>query len=144
MPEILQQLSIKASPAQLFAAISEQKGLANWWTADTVAKPKGGAVAEFGFNHRQVVFRMQIEELEQNQRVVWRCLGGHPEWTGTYLVFELTEEPDGKGTVVRMGHFGWRSTDGILAMCSYDWARYLTSMKSYLETGRGMPHTESP
>ncbi len=95
-------------------------------------------MAEFGFNDRTVVFRMKIEELEPGQRVRWRCLEGDPEWEGTTLTFELS--PEDGATILDFGHRGWVSADGILPMCSYDWALYLTSLKTYIEEGEGAPH----
>ncbi len=112
MPEILHQLIIDVPPSATFDAITEQKGLSSWWTTDVKAEPTVGSIAEFGFNERAVVFDMRIVALDKPNFIRWHCLAGHP------------------------GEF----SDGILAQCSYDWARYLTSLKSYLETGTGSPH----
>jgi uncharacterized protein YndB with AHSA1/START domain len=139
MPEILHQLRINAPVERVYAALTQQTGLASWWTKDTRAAPTLGSIAQFGFNNRQIIFKMQIDALEPNKQVQWRCLGDHPEWTDTEVIFELS--PDVAGTTLRFSHFKWKSTDGILARCSYDWARYLTSLKSYLETDTGMPHS---
>lgn len=138
MPEIRHQLTIDDRPEAVYRAITDHDGLASWWTRDTEADPEVGSVARFGFNKRSTVFRMRIDELEPNRRVKWGCLGDDPEWEDTELVFELT--PNEGGTVLRFGHLGWKSAGGILPMCSYEWARYLTSLRSYVETGEGSPH----
>ena len=44
-----------------------------------------GGKAEFGFDKRGMVFRMNIDKLEPSKRVVWSCQGDHPEWNGTVL-----------------------------------------------------------
>jgi len=138
VPEILHQLTIRARPAQVYRALTTAEALAAWWTRDVVAEPAIGSVAQFGFNRREVVFRMFVQELEEEKRVRWRCLGGHPEWRDTEITLSLSAVAD--GTVVRFAHGGWKSSDGILAVCSFDWACYLASLKSYLETGCGSPH----
>lgn len=138
MPDIMHQLTIKAPPAEVYVAITEQKGLAAWWTTDTVAKPKVGAFAEFGFGKRDTVIKMQIEELVPFSKVRWHCVGGIGEWEHTQLTFDL--EKKSKNTVLLFRHLGWRSTDGALALCSFDWAHYLMSLRALVETGRGNPH----
>ena len=138
MPDIIHQLTITASPLDVFWALTEQERLAMWWTRDTRAKPEVGSIAEFGFNERAVVFRMQITALETDKRVAWHCLGNSQEWVDTNLSFDLSQSNE--GTALRFAHSDWKSTDGTFAVCSYDWANYLRSLKLYLETGAGMPH----
>ena len=132
-------LRIDALVERVYAALTQPTGLASWWTKDTRATPTLRSVAQFGFNNRQTIFKMHIDALEPNKLVRWRCLGDHPEWTDTEVIFELT--PDAHGMILRFSHLKWKSTDGILARCSYDWARYLTSLKSYVETAIAMPHS---
>lgn len=138
MADILHELVIHASPEDVYQALTEEEGLANWWTRDTRAVPMVGAVAEFGFHDRSVVFKMRIDQLVPGRKVSWYCLGEHPEWKETVLEFGLS--PDSDRTRLRFSHRGWKSINGIFARCSFDWARYLLSLKSYLETGEGNPH----
>lgn len=143
MPDILHQLVIEAPAASLYRALTEPDGLAAWWTADVDAEPELGSVASFGFDGRSTVFKMKIEDLVENEFVRWHCVGGHPEWEHTEITFDLTEEAGDAGprTILYFAHRGWESTDGVMAMCSFDWARYLTSLKAYLEGGAGSPHS---
>ncbi len=138
MPDILHQLTIHARPAEVFRELTTTEGLSAWWTRDALADPTIGAVAQFGFNRREVVFRMFLQDLEENAQVRWRCLGGHPDWRDTEITFALS--PIADGTVLRFAHRGWKSSDGIFAVCSFEWARYLSSLRSYVETGLGFPH----
>ena len=138
MAEILHQLVIDVPPGGVFDAITQQKGLSQWWTTDVRAEPKVGSIAEFGFNSRAAVFEIRIVALDRPNFVRWHCLVGHPEWSNTDLTFALSGRAG--ATVLRFAHRGWESSEGILAQCSYDWARYLASLKSYLETGSGSPH----
>lgn len=138
MPDIMHQLTIRATPEVVYGAITEEKGLAAWWTTDTTAKNKVGSVSEFGFGRKDTVIRMQVEELVPFSMVRWRCLGGVEEWEHTQLIFELQSR--GKSTVLLFRHLGWKSTDGALALCSFDWAHYLMSLRSFAEAGTGNPH----
>ena len=47
MHDILHCIGIQATPQQVYAALSEQKGLAGWWTKDTKAEAKVGAILQF-------------------------------------------------------------------------------------------------
>ena len=62
-------------------------GLRGWWTADTKTDEKVGGKAEFGFDKRGMVFRMRIEKLDPDRRVVWSCHGDHQEWADTVLTW---------------------------------------------------------
>lgn len=137
MAEILHQLTIKASPGRVYKALTEQKGLASWWTQFVTAEPRVDSVGEFLFEGGKVNLRMKILKLLPNRAVVWHCMGGHPEWASTQISFEL--EQNENQTILRFAHRGWRSPNGILPICSFDWARYLMSLRSYLEKGQGYP-----
>lgn len=76
MPDILHRLVIGTSPAQVNRALTVPEALAAWWTRDVTAEPTVGSVALFGFNRREVVFRMFVQELVETPRVRWHCLGG--------------------------------------------------------------------
>lgn len=140
MADIKHQLDIGASPEKIYEAITSQEGLSNWWAVDTRAKPEVGSVTKFGFNKRRTVFEMEVKELTPPSKIRWACNGGHPEWEGTRLEFEITETE--KGSSLLFSHLDWESTDGIYPMCSYDWAGYLYSLRMYCETGEGLPHPE--
>lgn len=140
MAGIRHYLSINAPAAKVYRAITEQDGLASWWTEDCVVRPEEGSISEFNFGDRYHN-KMKVTRLVANQRVQWECLEGDAEWVGTRFVFELEEE-DGK-TVVRFGHTHWREATDFMASCNYHWGCYMTSLKSYCETGRGSPFPKS-
>ena len=104
MAELKHQILIDATPYQVFATLATQAGLASWWTADTKVDEKVGGTAEFGFDKRQMVFRMTIDRLEPGKEVVWSCHGDHPEWTGTSttLTWNIAREAD--ETVLHFTH----------------------------------------
>lgn len=140
MHAILHTLAIQGSPGQVYAAITEEDGLKGWWTRFARAKSELAHVNEFGFNAGQFVFRMRVEELDEDKHVKWTCLGGHPEWENTTVEFDIEPNPNGDGVLLHFAHRGWRREDGVLPHCSYDWAQYLRSLRMLIEKGKGTPH----
>ncbi len=137
MAELKHLVVIDAPLETVYRALTEQAGLAGWWTRETVAEPTVGSIAEFRFGHRYHN-RMRIIDLEENRRVEWRCLDGDEEWIGTSLRFTL--EPDGdERTTVRFTHGGWRGATDFFASCNTIWGGYMRSLKAFCETGAGAP-----
>lgn len=141
MADILLENTIKVSPDKVYTALTEQSGLASWWTKDTRAQAVVGSTAEFGFGGGAVTFKFKVEALDAGKKVIWTPIeGGPPDWAGTRITWDLT--PVEGGTKVLMGHRGYSMTEGSFASVNYNWAGYLISLKYYLETGKGTPHPD--
>lgn len=138
MPEMYHEIQVQAPPEKVYQAIATREGLRSWWTSDTVAEPRVGSVAEFGFHSRAGVFRMRVEELQPGRRVVWACLGDPDEWRGTRLTWELSAKNG--GTLLRFVHAGWCSTGGIFATCNSTWGELMYRLKNYAEGKAPGPH----
>lgn len=137
MAEILHELIIKTSPTKVYQALTDPKGLANWWTRHVQAEPRTNSIAQFTFDHGQTTLRMKILRLLPNKMVVWHCVGGLSEWEDTQIYFEL--EPSKDSTRLLFSQRGWKRTTGTFPKCNFDWARYLLSLRAYLEKGKGYP-----
>jgi len=137
MPDALLEAPIAASPERVYAAITEQAGLARWWTPDATAEASVGSVAELRFRGGRHVIRMEVTALEPGRRVQWAVRQGAPEWAGTSVSWELT--PTETGTRVRFAHRNYPSVEGTFAQVTFNWAWYLSSLKDYLEAGTGRP-----
>jgi uncharacterized protein YndB with AHSA1/START domain len=135
MADIRINVVIKATPQIVYNALSTQDGLAGWWAKQTTAKPEVGFVNVFTFGK----FRneMKVTKLVPDKRVEWECINSIEEWIGTSISFDL-EEKDGK-TILRFTHGGWKAVTDTFAGCTYDWARFMTSLRSLCETGTGTP-----
>jgi uncharacterized protein YndB with AHSA1/START domain len=131
MPDLKHQVPIDATRATVYAAIATEDGMRHWWTADTTMDEKPGGKAEFGFDKRGMVFRMDIKALEPAKRVVMQCHGDHPEWAGTTLTFTVAQE-DGK-TVLRLNHSGWKDASDFCAACNSMWGNLMFRLKGYVE-----------
>jgi uncharacterized protein YndB with AHSA1/START domain len=138
MADLKHQISIQAAPAKVYAALATQAGLGGWWTADTTADEKAGGKAEFGFDKRGMVFRMNIEQLDPGKGVVWSCHGDQPEWDGTTLTWALSPEPG--GTTLRFTHGNWKSVTDLCALCNSSWGELMHRLKDYAEGKNPGPH----
>jgi uncharacterized protein YndB with AHSA1/START domain len=136
MADIRHMLLVDAPVDAVYRAITEQGGLAGWWTEQTVAKPEIDSLAEFKFGDRYYN-KMRVVALEPDKRVEWECLEGDKEWIGTRFVFDL--EKQGDQTLLRFQHTDWRAVTDFYASCNYHWGYYMRSLKLYCETGKGMP-----
>ncbi|RPD40599.1 SRPBCC family protein [Chitinophaga barathri] len=135
MADIRHNLVIKAAPGKVYQAVTTQEGLESWWCKNTTAQPETGFVNLFIFGqHRN---EMKVTELAPDKRAAWECVHSIGEWIGTKVSFDL-EEKNGN-TLLRFTHGGWREVTDMFAACSFDWAIFLKSLKSYCETGTGQP-----
>jgi uncharacterized protein YndB with AHSA1/START domain len=137
MTEIRQYLTIRAPVEKIYRALTEQEGLAGWWTEDTIAKPEVNAIIEFKFGdvyHN----KMRITRLEPDRRVEWECIEGDEQWIGTTFSFDL--EPENDQVILRFTHGNWEKPTDFFASCNYHWGIYLRSLKHLCETGKGEPY----
>jgi uncharacterized protein YndB with AHSA1/START domain len=138
MADILHLVNIAAPPEKIFAALTEQQGLAGWWTEHVAAEPKVGTVARFRFADHGGS-DTKIAALQPHRLVHWRCVAhlSGEEWVGTELFFELVPGPD--RTALRFSHRRWLEATDFLRYCSVRWALYLVSLKQLVESGQGKP-----
>ncbi len=80
---------------------------------------------------------MEVQELDTHKAVRWRCVDKVPEWIGTDISFQLSEQDN--QTVVLFGHRNWREETEFTSHCSTKWATFLLSLREYVETGKGQP-----
>jgi uncharacterized protein YndB with AHSA1/START domain len=141
MADIIHRIGIKSSPDQVYKALSTINGLANWWTEETEGEDQTGGKIQFTFRSQagevKGIMIMQVEQLEPGTLVRWRCVDGPPEWIGTIVTFDLSEQ-DGQ-TIILFGHRNWAEAVEFMAHCSMKWAVFLLSLREYVETGKGRP-----
>src|SRR5262244_1153744 len=138
MSDIVLELTIAAAPDKVFKALTERQGLEGWWTTHMVAEPKVGSALEAFFSGGQSVIKMQMHTLEPGRKVVWAVRERVAGWGGSQFTWDLS--PVEEGTKVLFGYRDFpASADGNLPRLTYVWAGNLTSLKAYLETGKGHP-----
>lgn len=131
MAEMTHLIRIESSAEKVFEALSTTKGLRGWWTADSLAEPRPGGKAEFGFYNRATVFRMNVTEFKPNQRLIWECVGDDAEWKGTRLTWAIAEE-DGR-SVVEFRHADWKQESAYFKTCNSTWGALMYRLKDYVE-----------
>jgi uncharacterized protein YndB with AHSA1/START domain len=136
--DILHAVSIRGTPQQVFAALTEQSGLAGWWTRDVEAQPTVGSIAKFRFGKGGGP-DMEVVALAPNKFVHWRCRSNtwSDEWVNTELTFEIESRDD--RTMVSFSHRRWMKESEFMRHCSQKWATFLLSLKSLVEQGKGAP-----
>ncbi len=139
MPDILHRVGIRAPAQQVFAVLSEQNGLAGWWTRNVAAAPVVGSVNRFRFGDKGFN-DMKVIELSPGKRVKWLCVDGAAEWIGTEITFDLKEQND--ATVLLFAQRFWKEPVEFMHYCSTKWAAYLIGLKSLCETGTGAPYPD--
>jgi uncharacterized protein YndB with AHSA1/START domain len=128
------RIGINASPKKVYAALTEEQGLAGWWTKNASASATVGAILHFRFGDRGFN-EMQVVRLVPDRRVEWRCVNGAKEWIGARLTFDLKKEHG--GTRILFYQRGWKRPVEFMHYCSTKWAVYLVSLKWLLETAKG-------
>ena len=141
MVDILHRVGMKSSVADVYKAISTREGGTAWWTTNTTGEGKVGGVLKFMFsaNGSEIGgFDMKVLELQPAKRVLWEVVGGPDEWIGTKVSFDLKQSGD--HAIVLFKHQGWKEPVEFMHHCSTKWAMYLMSLKSLVETGKGVPN----
>lgn len=137
MVDILHRVGMTTStPRPVYEALTTVPGLAGWWTEQTAGEAAGGGLVTFRFPPVGG-FDMEVLEAVPDERVVWRVVDGPPEWVGTTIHWELSQ--DGPFTIVRFAHRGWAEPVEFMSHCSTKWATFLLSLKELVETGQGAP-----
>ncbi len=136
MVDILHRVGAKASPEDVYAALTTIDGLASWWTEDTKGEDKVGGVIEFRFGEAGG-FDMLVLEAQPAECVLWEVVDGPEEWIGTQVRLELKQEEG--FTIVLFSHEGWKEPVEFMHHCSTRWATFLMSLKAMVETGKGEP-----
>lgn len=136
MPDLRHIVAISAPPETVYAMVATQAGMRSWWTADTEMEERVGGSAAFGFDRRTVIFRMTVATLDPPCRVVLRCHGDQPEWSGTTLSFDVSKDEEGASLI--FVHGGWRELTDFCSSCNAMWGNLIYRLKDAAEgNGRG-------
>ncbi|MES2106479.1 MAG: SRPBCC domain-containing protein [Pseudomonadota bacterium] len=138
-------LTITATPAAVYAALTTTKGLRGWWTPDCEGTMEVGGTIHFRFGttHKD----MRIERLEPGREVRWECTRAHiaadsiahkDEWVGTQPVFRMSDVGQGR-TRLDFEHIGLVPSLECYGLCYKGWEQFMGSLQQYLETGAGTP-----
>jgi uncharacterized protein YndB with AHSA1/START domain len=131
------QISINTTSAKAYQALTQQAGYRGWWNKVAEVPEAVGGEAKLCFDKQGTIvnMRFRIDEMKPNESVRWTCTGHDmPAWVNTTLHWSI--DAAGDATLVRLDHAGWPEPP---AQVADGWKHFLSSLKSYLETGTGQP-----
>ncbi|QSX41534.1 SRPBCC family protein [Shewanella cyperi] len=141
-------LLISAPASDVYAALTTQRGISDWWTTSCEVGTGIGDLITIRFGETFKV--MRIESLRPQSEVRWNVIDAQlvvpgltrtKEWIGTTIVFQLAS-PSESTTRLALEHQGLTQQIECFDICSQGWGHFLASLKSYIETGKGMPYAE--
>jgi uncharacterized protein YndB with AHSA1/START domain len=132
METIYHQILINSTPDVVFKAVTTQEGISKWWLFNCIVKPEMGFINEFRYKN-YVHNKMKVIDLQPNKRVEWECIQSDPQWIGTHIIFDISVHNE----FVKLNfiHTNWQEQTDFFAACNYHWARHLTMLKNYCESG---------
>lgn len=137
---MLHRVEVAADAGTVFKALTTSEGLAGFWTPGSHVEAEIGSVATFEFTGSPVDLKLRIDELDQNRRVTWTCIGDFPRWGETTITWDMSELPEG-GTGVLFRHTGWGDDypDDQYGSVNFTWGQVVAALKAYAETGQPKP-----
>ena len=136
---IYHNLLIKASPKEVFDAVSLPEHLNNWWTLKSLGKPELGAEYNLNFTDDHNWF-CEVSKVIPNESFHLKMTKSDKDWNPTTFGFDL-EVKDEK-TLVQFSHINWIQNNHEYRNSSFCWAMLLNGLKNYLEKGIVTPFKE--
>lgn len=139
--DIHHEFVIAADVDAVVDALLQEQAIRRWWTTEADVRGSTGIMRWSGYGW-EVELAMTFDP--SVPAVVWRCRRSNMQntsaWEGTTIRFALTRQ--GSGTRVEFSQTGYRESP-CRDVCDQGWAFFVgTSLKRYLETGRGIPYPE--
>jgi len=127
-------IRIDASPETVFSFLVDPVQIIRWLGLESTLDPRPGGEFRVDMNGRDIVSG-EIIEVEHNRRIVFTWGWENPGSSippGSTTV-EITLEPDGDGTLLRLRHSGLRGPD----IQRYDegWPHYLDRLAMVAQGG---------
>jgi uncharacterized protein YndB with AHSA1/START domain len=132
-------IQVNATPDAIFDALTTTTGLAAWWNPATGSGHTGGQL-RFIMNSPEPL-EILVEEATRPTLVRWTVTDCPflPDWIGTKPTFMITPL-GGDTSKLHFHHHGLSEELECIDMCTRSWNHYLaTSLRDYLEVGRGIP-----
>jgi uncharacterized protein YndB with AHSA1/START domain len=136
---ILHAVEIAAPLAKVREALATAEGLRGWWS--TRVETSGDPPAHH-FTFQEGFNPVMEIEVDEPDRILWRCTAGAELWTGNPIEFRFREE---SGTTQLMFSHEYTAPvpDEVYAMFNYSWGYYLESLRLLCAEGAGKPHDGS-
>ena len=141
MVDIIHRIGITSPTTHVYQALTSLEGLGQMVHQEVQGDGQIGGKIAFSFRSPTGELKgnmvMEVQELNAQKDVRWRCIEGPAEWIGTDITFRLAQHDN--QTILLFGHRNWHEAVEFTAHCSMKWATFLLSLREYVETGKGKP-----
>ncbi len=142
MQAIHHRFQYAVSAEKLFAALTLESQIKEWWTDDCSVPAKVGAQAVFNWKNYGWSVTAQIVSGKIGRELVWKCLKSNMQnsgaWVGTEIRFKIIPVSAEQSELeFSQGPY---PESACYEVCREGWAFFLgKSLKGYLESGQGSP-----
>ena len=136
---IYHNLTINASPNEVFDAVSLPEHLDNWWTLKSSGKPELHEVYNLNFTD-DYDWYCKVSRVNSNESFHLKMTKSDDDWNPTTFGFDLEEVKT--GTLLKFSHVNWPKENNHYKHSSFCWALLLDGLKNYVEKGAIIPFTE--
>lgn len=136
---IYHNLTINASPKEVFNAVSLPKHLDNWWTLKSSGKQELHSQYNLNFTD-DYDWYCKVSKIIPNESFHLKMTKSDDDWNPTTFGFDL--EATKNGTLLKFSHVNWPKNNNHFKHSSFCWALLLNGLKHYLEKGEIIPFTE--
>jgi uncharacterized protein YndB with AHSA1/START domain len=143
MKTIHHVVDVDASPATVWAALTDGDGLAGWWSTQVETPPAEiGARVNFTFagDFNPV---MEVTKLDPGSELGWRCVAGHEPWQDSLFRFKVAAHGDGLTRLRFWQEYAVELEDDYYGTYNFQWGYYLESLRLLCTTGTGKPFPAS-
>ncbi|WP_142783662.1 SRPBCC family protein [Changchengzhania lutea] len=133
---IYHNLLIKASPKQVFDAVTKPEHLNNWWSLKSSGRPELGAEYNLNFTD-DFNWYCKVSDVQKNTSIYFKMTKSDKDWEGTTFGFDL--EPKDNATWLKFSHENWKMPNDNFKHSSFCWAMLLNGLKNYVEKGKIVP-----
>jgi uncharacterized protein YndB with AHSA1/START domain len=136
-------VTLHAAPGDVLNALMVEQEIRRWWTVSADVDADGhGVFAWDGYGWR---VHLDMERDDAAGAVRWTCTQSNMQdtsaWEGTRIDFAVT--PQEEGCQLSFRQSGYRESP-CREVCDGGWRYFIgTSLKQYLETGKGVPYPET-
>jgi uncharacterized protein YndB with AHSA1/START domain len=136
MLNIHQEIVTKANKEKVLKALSTAEGIRGWWTDDCDVDNSKTAY-RFDKEKGTMEVGFDVKSTSSDAYVLSCSRGNNQDWLGTTLSFKLIDVAG--GTKVELLHEGFARPSEVYAMCVNGWAHFMSSLRAYLDEGKGQP-----
>jgi uncharacterized protein YndB with AHSA1/START domain len=131
---ITKEITLAASPEEVYAFLTEPEKVAKWIGTAIDIDPRPGGIFRIVPNQRDVILGEYLETIPHKKvSFTWGFDGeGHTVSAGSTVV-EITLEPEGAGTRLRLVHRGLSGEDRD--QHALGWDHYLSRIRTVSEGG---------